>query len=414
MSSSKTPSSPFRRILVGLAVGIACLIALVAYITFSKWPGTPGSPPQNAIQQPSSVTSDDLRFEEAGADFRSGQREKALATFRSLAEAGHTKSQATYGGLLLTGTGVRQNTPEAFRWLRSAADKGDAGAQVLIGNAYHEGRGVRQDYVEAARWYRKAADQGYATALTGLGIIYLEGQGVEKDLQEGLRLLRLSADQGSTAGMYELGVAYENGKGVLVDLDTAAEWYRRADEAGFSAARAKLDALEAKRNAPTTATQTLDPVEQCFQESIQESMASGKFVHPEVVRQLCKQMLALSGIKSQPPIGGAESSGHESETPIGVAESCGKDADVQMLHTPPPRYPPQSRRMREEGTVVLRILVNESGYPSDVQVEEASGFPRLDQAGIAAVKRWRFSPACQNGKAVSGWVLVPLNFSLTG
>lgn len=87
--------------------------------------------------------------------------------------------------------------------------------------------------------------------------------------------------------------------------------------------------------------------------------------------------------------------------------------DAAYLNNPAPTYPPQSRRVREEGEVVLRVRVSEAGRASEVRVDRSSGHRRLDRAAIAAVRGWRFVPAQQDGQPREAWVLVPLAFSLS-
>ena len=58
-----------------------------------------------------------------------------------------------------------------------------------------------------------------------------------------------------------------------------------------------------------------------------------------------------------------------------------------------PTYPPTSRRLGEEGTVRLKVLVDERGRARDVQVAKSSGFARLDEAAMTAVRKWRFVAA---------------------
>ncbi|VEB40143.1 TonB family C-terminal domain [Chromobacterium violaceum] len=60
------------------------------------------------------------------------------------------------------------------------------------------------------------------------------------------------------------------------------------------------------------------------------------------------------------------------------------------LNNPAPAYPTVSREEGEEGTVRLRVHVSAQGLPQEVSVQSSSGFPRLDRAALAAVKRWRF------------------------
>jgi protein TonB len=82
------------------------------------------------------------------------------------------------------------------------------------------------------------------------------------------------------------------------------------------------------------------------------------------------------------------------------------------LKNPPPDYPTLSRRVGEQGRVLLRVLVSEQGAPQTVELESGSGYSRLDQAAVDAVKKWRFVPARRGNQAISAYVLVPLKFSL--
>lgn len=83
------------------------------------------------------------------------------------------------------------------------------------------------------------------------------------------------------------------------------------------------------------------------------------------------------------------------------------------LNNPGPQYPYASRRQREEGVVRLKVLVSPAGSPEQVQIDRSSGFPNLDAAALDVVKRrWRFVPARQGDRAVSAWVVVPMQFEL--
>lgn len=86
--------------------------------------------------------------------------------------------------------------------------------------------------------------------------------------------------------------------------------------------------------------------------------------------------------------------------------------DAAYLHNPKPEYPPASRRGSEEGKVLLRVSVGTDGSAQSVEVISSSGFSRLDQAAMAAVRRWRFAPARRGETPVEGNVRVPINFSL--
>lgn len=88
--------------------------------------------------------------------------------------------------------------------------------------------------------------------------------------------------------------------------------------------------------------------------------------------------------------------------------------DADYLHNPTPVYPALSRRMEESGKAILRVYVEPSGKPSQIQVKASSGSPRLDQAAQDAVWRWKFVPARRGDEAVGAWVLVPIEFNLRG
>jgi protein TonB len=77
-----------------------------------------------------------------------------------------------------------------------------------------------------------------------------------------------------------------------------------------------------------------------------------------------------------------------------------------------PVYPTMSKRMGEQGTVMLRVLVKSDGSAANVEVKSSSGFPRLDQSAVEAVKSWRFNPATLDGKPVDEWYQVPIPFKL--
>ena len=85
---------------------------------------------------------------------------------------------------------------------------------------------------------------------------------------------------------------------------------------------------------------------------------------------------------------------------------------VQYLVPPAPAYSRVSARMKESGKVVVRVFIDEQGLPREVQVSQSAGFPRLDDAALAAVRKTRFKPCIENGVAISGWAFIPIEFEL--
>jgi protein TonB len=88
--------------------------------------------------------------------------------------------------------------------------------------------------------------------------------------------------------------------------------------------------------------------------------------------------------------------------------------DAAYLNNPQVSYPALSKRMREEGRVMLRVFVSAEGRANQVEISESSGSPRLDRAASSSVARWRFVPARQGERNIASWVLVPVIFKLEG
>lgn len=88
--------------------------------------------------------------------------------------------------------------------------------------------------------------------------------------------------------------------------------------------------------------------------------------------------------------------------------------DADYLDNPKPPYPNVSRRLGEQGRVLLRVQVAADGSAQNVQLQTSSGYPRLDDIALDTVKRWKFIPARRGDEAVAATVLVPIVFSLKG
>ena len=85
---------------------------------------------------------------------------------------------------------------------------------------------------------------------------------------------------------------------------------------------------------------------------------------------------------------------------------------VQYLVPPAPVYSRASARMRESGKALVRVYIDEDGLPRNVQLAASTGFSRLDEAALAAVRGSRFKPYFENGVAVAGWAAIPIEFEL--
>ncbi len=106
------------------------------------------------------------------------------------------------------------------------------------------------------------------------------------------------------------------------------------------------------------------------------------------------------------------SSAAPSNAPSPPAVENAGDMSSTMISATPPRYPSESRRFREQGVVVLRVILGLDGRVSDIRVSKSSGHHRLDQAALSAVRRWRWSPTKRNGAPVIVQGLVEIPFIL--
>ncbi|MCG9056408.1 energy transducer TonB [Laribacter hongkongensis] len=104
--------------------------------------------------------------------------------------------------------------------------------------------------------------------------------------------------------------------------------------------------------------------------------------------------------------------GNQRGTTDGSTREAPPSFTADYLANPAPAYPPLSQELGESGQVRLRVAVDASGAPSQVEIAESSGFTRLDRAALSAVKRWRFVPARRGSEAVAGRVIVPIHFNL--
>ncbi|MFC4311209.1 TonB family protein [Steroidobacter flavus] len=115
----------------------------------------------------------------------------------------------------------------------------------------------------------------------------------------------------------------------------------------------------------------------------------------------------------EPVVAPVENTAPPSENAIAATTAGAVAQDLKTSNRVEPSYPPASRRAGEEGTVRLKVLVDEKGRPKDVTVANSSGFARLDEAAMQAVRKWRFVAATDGTNPISAWTQVAITFRLT-
>lgn len=124
------------------------------------------------------------------------------------------------------------------------------------------------------------------------------------------------------------------------------------------------------------------------------------------------------GLKDVLPTAEAAAAPAGAAEPAAAAESLADSAMAApvdpsipvVLKRVEPVYPPKARRDGVQGTVVIKVLVDEKGQPAEVRVVKSVA--GLDNAAVAAVARWTFTPAKKDGQPIAAWVMVPVKFEL--
>ena len=87
-------------------------------------------------------------------------------------------------------------------------------------------------------------------------------------------------------------------------------------------------------------------------------------------------------------------------------------SNADYLQNPKPAYPALSKRLGEQGKVIVRVLIGADGAAQQAELRQSSGFDRLDQAALDTVLKWRYVPGKRSGVAEAMWFNVPINFVL--
>jgi periplasmic protein TonB len=100
---------------------------------------------------------------------------------------------------------------------------------------------------------------------------------------------------------------------------------------------------------------------------------------------------------------------HPSARSIHSAQS---PSSLPTLSNPHPPYPRQSRRMGEQGQVVVAVEIKNDGTVVQAHIKQSSGYKRLDASALETVMRWRFIPTTNSAQQQKSWINIPINFVL--
>jgi TonB family protein len=101
----------------------------------------------------------------------------------------------------------------------------------------------------------------------------------------------------------------------------------------------------------------------------------------------------------------------QANAPVHVFKPGGGISPPHADFSPDPEYSEAARQAKFQGTIVLILVIDASGLPTDLQIVRPLGLG-LDEKAIEAVSRWKFRPAQRNGEPVASQVNVEVSFRL--
>ncbi|MDR6984510.1 protein TonB [Rheinheimera pacifica] len=162
---------------------------------------------------------------------------------------------------------------------------------------------------------------------------------------------------------------------------------------------------------PVAEQQTKPVVKPAAKHELKQTQAENKPARPLAQAPLT-QATAQPNTAAQPLTEQSNPAAKHSPAAIAVPVSA-PVLNATAHYNAPPVYPQLSRKLREQGTVVLELTVLVNGTVADVIVLQSSGYPRLDQAALSAVQHWRYQAARRGDTAIDYRYRQRVAFSLT-
>jgi periplasmic protein TonB len=138
-----------------------------------------------------------------------------------------------------------------------------------------------------------------------------------------------------------------------------------------------------------------------------------------VTAQAPEAVIAPDPVPAAPPVVAATALASSSPSPVAAAPLQAPaaprliPASAVMYRVPPAQvYPLASRRLGEQGTVLLQLVVDTQGLPQSITLHRSSGHARLDEQALQAMRAARFQPHTQNGVATAWMAIAPLRYEL--
>lgn len=150
-------------------------------------------------------------------------------------------------------------------------------------------------------------------------------------------------------------------------------------------------------------------------------------VEPKPVPKVAKptpQPVAQSQTPSPTPAPAAADPTPAAPAPAAPAAAPGPARETMQVSAPKnvptlqcnfvkPDYPSMSRRRGESGTAYVHFVVGVTGKIESIDLQKSSGYPRLDDAALDAMRSTTCRPYIENGQAIRAARTQPYSFGLT-
>ena len=214
----------------------------------------------------------------------------------------------------------------------------------------------RGDFGKAVHEWRALANKDDPEAEFRLAGMYERGEGTPARLDQAASWYRKAAYQGHGQAQYAFGLLLEQGKGIAQDYVLAHVWLKLATLTNEDKAHDQLEQLTAKMT-------------------------------PEQIAE------AQRVVKEWAP---AFPISRDVSSPI-------------ILSKVEPEYPADARKAHCEGTVILDVIIDQTGRPTAILAESPVKCG-LDRKAVEAVSRWRFRPGSRNGNPVAVQSTITVSF----
>ncbi len=122
-------------------------------------------------------------------------------------------------------------------------------------------------------------------------------------------------------------------------------------------------------------------------------------------------LLAGCGSKTEGPEEITNSASLQAVQQTPPAEGVSVDTEPGLVKNAVPVYPEEAKKNGLEGTVYVKIWIDEDGKVKDALIQKSDA-EIFNQPSVDAAKQFQFTPALKDGTPVSVWVTVPFKYKL--